>query len=301
MKTGRPEKIRVSHPLWMPAADYYFLSAALAIGVFFLLWAILTDANEQNPWLPSGIVASALAIGSVIIREIILRRKRRQIAEAAQLLDRTILSVKARKGAVSPRLTLEQNAALLAEIKRKSDAANVLARIAASHREVYELCEAYLRAAEAELPAIRPGSPRIAAIRKGIDYAGRLHRYHMLKWAEIESREFTQRAAASETPAARLLETKRALGVIRTALGHYPGDSALLDSQRVLQEAVSALEVKSLIKRAERSADRQRFNMALKHYKNALTIIGESNLPDQERNEITMEIQARIERLNELC
>lgn len=300
MKPMRSARKRNSRPLWLPAADYYFLCAALAIGLFFLVWAILTDANEPSPWLPAGLAASALGIGAVVLREIILRRKRRQIAEAARLLDQSILTVKAHKSSSPAGLTLEQNAALLAEIKRKSDAAKVLARISASHREVFELCEAYLKAAEAELPRIRPGSPRVSAIRRGTDYAARLHHYHMLKWAELEAREITQNASVLDTPAAKLSETKKALQVIQIALDSYPVDAALLESQRVVQDAVTALEVRSLIRRAERAEERNRTDIALKNYRRALRLVGDSNLSGEEKSEIAMELEHRIRQLNNL-
>lgn len=301
MRPVRNARQRELRRLWMPAADYYFLSAALAIGIFFIVWAVLSDAGERNPWLPAGVTASALAIGAVILREIVLRRRRNQIANAARLLDRSLLSATAaRRQNDPPRFTLEQNAALIAEIKRKSDAANVLAGIAASHREVYELCEAYLRAAESELPHIRPGSPRLAAIRKGTEYAARVHRFHMLRWAELASREFTQHAAAEDKPAARLSQTKRALGVIRTALNHYPGEVALLESQRLLEDSVVALEVNSLMQRASRSADRGRFNLALKHYRKALQMVSDSHLSEDNRKEVANEIEERMKQLEGL-
>ncbi|MER3431631.1 MAG: hypothetical protein C4325_10635 [Blastocatellia bacterium] len=297
----RNTKRRDLRRLWMPAADYYFLSAAIAIGVFFIIWAILMEAKEANPWLPAGIAASALAVGAAVLREIVLRRRRNEIARAARLLDRSLLHAAAtRRPSDLPRFTLEQNAVLIAEIKRKSDAANVLARIADSHREVFELCDVYLRAAESELPKIRPGSPRLAAIRKGTEYAARVHRFHMLRWAELELQEFTQNAAAEEKLAAKMSLTRGALDVIRTALSHYPSEVALLESQRLLQDTLTAMEVNSLTQRASRLADLGRFKIARKHFKKALQLVNESNLPEQRRIGVASEIEERMKQLGGL-
>ena len=74
MKTAT---IRGRRPFWLPASNYYVLAFAIAVAAFFLVWGILQDGGDEMPWATAGVSASLILIGSVILRELILRRASR--------------------------------------------------------------------------------------------------------------------------------------------------------------------------------------------------------------------------------
>src|SRR5688572_13675760 len=117
-----------SQPFWLPATTYYFLSAAIAIGVFFLVWGILAESAGEMPWISAELMSSVSLILAVVVREVILRTRRRRVFETQKKLDRVLLAapVNARKYSDPIKLTLERNAVFLNDIVRKSEAANVL-------------------------------------------------------------------------------------------------------------------------------------------------------------------------------
>ena len=144
-------------PFWLPASNYYVLAFAISIAFFFLAWGILHDSGDEMPWAAAGVGASLILITSVIFRELILLRTNRGL----RLQQRPMGPGNSRTTSTNSRdpdkLTLEKNAAILAEIQKKSDAANVLDRLSAGHREVFELCSAYMTRNETELKSVNPG------------------------------------------------------------------------------------------------------------------------------------------------
>ncbi len=242
--------IRVNRrPFWLPASTYYFLTAAVTLGVFFLAWAILAEAKEDSPWIGAGLLASATMIAGVVLREVIFRYRRNALSLAQRRLDTSVLAVptplKREHGA--SKLTLEQNAFLLEEITRKSEAAKVLGNLSESHREVFALCAQYVEVANRELPNVGVGSPRLVAIKRGRDKAQRLHEYHMLKWAEIEiKRNVVRRDIGGAQDG--LAGVQRALTVAEEALSHYPDNIDLIQSREAIE---GFLESQSLSERSE--------------------------------------------------
>ena len=220
--------------------------------MFFVVWAILNDVGEESPWIPAGLAASALLIAAGVMREVLLRRIRtRRIIEQMRL-DRTLLSVPNVRNPPNPdKLTIEQSAAILSEIQQKSDAAKVLSSIPASHREVFELCEHYLALVDGELPHVAIGSPRLRPLTKGRDYAARFHRYHMLRWAEMETRSLAQ-SAASETDLSRKLErASQGLAALEIAISHYPDEMKLRESGQAVKDLLASLRARALVDRAK--------------------------------------------------
>lgn len=273
MQRPRAAHSKYRRPFWLPASNYYMLSAATSIGVFFLVWGILHDGGgEDTSYIPAGITAS-IALGSaVVLREIILRNARNRFIISQRLLDRSLQQVPLRHASPSdvPKLTLEKNAAILREISRKSDAAKVLGRLAESHREVFVLCEEYLSATARELPTVGVGSPRIAALRRGNEIVGEYHHYHLLQWAEIQSRTLTQNAQEHVKLSEKLGSAQRALGVIEFALKYYPRDASLRDSEALLHQLISSMQVSSLLEKAERAKFKGNNKRAVSLYKDAL-------------------------------
>lgn len=253
MKKDR--QIRKSRPFWLPASTYYFLATAIAIGVFFLTWAILGDSREENPWITAGLLASSSMIGAVVLREIVLRLRRNSVYVAQRRLDNVLLSapLPVRREENPEKLTLERNAILLDEIKRKSEAAMVLGRLADSHREVFELCAQYLEVAKRELPTIGIGSPRLAPITRGRDRVERIHRRHMLKWAEIEIKTNSEAALDTERLSVRLDRSRRALKAAEFAFEHYPDEPDIVRSREAVQHFTASIKVAEAVQRAERA------------------------------------------------
>jgi hypothetical protein len=278
MQRYRGEISRHRRPFWLPASNYYILTASVAIAFFFLFWGILNDGQDETPWIPAGVGAAIVLASAVILREIILRTARNRFLASQRKIDMSVRGIARRASERdSAKLTLERNAAILGDISRKSEAAKVLGRFAEGHREVFEICEEYLGAVKRELPTVGAGSPRIAALLRGSEVANRYHFYHMLQWAEIESRSLTKEAAKRDKISDKLDSAQSALGVVEFALRSYPEERALLDSQKVLVELVSSMKVTDLMEKAERSAFKGNHRRALGLYQDALFFLQREN------------------------
>lgn len=265
-------------PFWLPASNYYILAASVAIAFFFLVWGILNDGRDETPWIPAGIGAAIILSSAVIVREIVLRGRRNRFLASQRQIDQSVRGIAQRAQERDPaKLTLERNAAILREISRKSEAAKVLARFAEGHRDVFELCEEYLGVVRRELPRVSAGSPRLVALLRGTEVAGKYHYYHMLQWAEIESRSLSKEAGKRDKISEKLDSAQSALGVVEFALQSYPEEPALLDSQKVLVELVSSMKISDLIERAERLAFKGNHRRALSLYQDALFFLQREN------------------------
>jgi hypothetical protein len=281
-------------PFWLPASNYYILAASFAIAFFFLVWGILNDGQDDTPWIPAGIGAAIILSSAVILREIVLRDRRNRFLASQRQIDQSVRGIAQRAQARDPeKLTLERNAAILREISRKSEAAKVLARFAEGHRDVFELCEEYLGVVRKELPKVAAGSPRLVALLRGTEVASKYHYYHMLQWAEIESRGLTKEAGKRDKISEKLDSAQSALGVVEFALQSYPDEPALLDSQKVLLDLVTSIKIKDLMGKAERSAFKGNHRRALSLYQDALFFLQrehpgiESELVDHINEEIS--------------
>jgi hypothetical protein len=273
------------------------LSISVAFAFFFLVWGILHDGREATtPWIPAGIGAAIVLGSAVIIREVVLRSARARFLRSQRQIDRSVKGIARRIGEREPaKLTLERNAAILHEISRKSEAAKVLGRFAEGHREVFDLCGEYLAAVERELPNVGAGSPRIAALRRGTEVAGRYHHYHLLQWAEIESRSLTQQARSHDKIAGKLESAHEAVEVLEFALRWYPHETALLESRKVLLELVTSVKVADLVERAERAAFKGNEKRALSLYQDALFLVSRDD-PEM-RSETIDHLNKEIARL----
>lgn len=287
-------------PFWLPASNYYVLTAAVAIAFFFLVWGILNgDHDDPPPWIVSGIGASIILFGAVILREVILRRARNKYLTFERRLDRNLNEAYSQIGDGRPhnKLTLEKNAALLREIKKKSDAANILGKFSAVHREVFEFCGEYITLNERELASVGSGSPRFGALLKGRSSANELHRYHLLKWAEIEARSLTNEAKTRSRTQEKVEAAENALRVIQTALEFYPEEESLLGSRTVLQELLTSIKVSSWVEKAERAAFKGQYQHAISLYKDALFFLGRDNVSSEGREQAAERINAEIDKI----
>lgn len=294
--------MRYRRPFWLPASNYYFLAAAIAIAFFFVIWGILHDGGEETPWIPAGIGASIVLGSAVFLREVILRSARTRFLATQRLLDRNLKSYAAHGG--DPRntnkLTVEKNAAVLKAIKQKSDAAKVLGKLSPGHWEVFELCSEYLSINERELKTVGVGSPRLAALRRGREIAEEFHRYHLLQWAEIEARSLTNEARLREKTSEKVETASRALSVIDTARQYYPDDTNLNESADALKEFIASIKVSGWIERAERAAFKGNLKLAKSLYSDALFYLDREQLQNEASRTAAARIAAEIDRIGQL-
>ncbi|MEQ1606858.1 MAG: hypothetical protein ABL999_18500 [Pyrinomonadaceae bacterium] len=291
-----------SRPFWLPASNYYVLSVAVSTAFFFLVWGILHDSGEETPWVTAGVSASILVCAAVILREVILRRARNRFLRQQRTMENRVRSAQLRSQINSPRqphkLTVERNAILLREIEQKSEAAKLLGKFSSSHREVFEMCGEYISLNEHELKSVNPNSPRLAPLLKGRSTVAEFHHYHLLKWAEIETRTLSAEAQSSSRTNDKVEAAQKALGVIDTSLTYYPQEQSLLESREVLQEMIVSIKVSDWIERAECAAFKGDYAKAKSLYRDALFYLGRDNVENVWREEIAIRIDREIESLN---
>jgi hypothetical protein len=293
--------VKSGRPFWLPASNYYILAAAVAIGLFFLIWGILHDGDDA-PWIAAGIGASAILISAVFLREIVLRKARNRYLLVQKRLDYNLdnvrLHTKAR--AADSKLTLEKNAEIIKQIQKKSDAAKILMKLADGHQQVFEMCGEYLEINRRELENVGAGSPRLAGLRRGREIVSDLHRFHLMSWAEIETRNLTQDAKNRATIAEKTETAQKALNVIQTALQYYPNELRLIESEDAINEFVTSIRVSHFVEQAERSAFKGNYKRAISHYKDALFFLARENKPNSETDLLAEQINSEIQKILEI-
>lgn len=284
-------------PFWAHASGYYVLTVAVSIAFFFLTWGVLNDLGEGTPWITAGIAASMLLGGAVILREVILRRALHVHTLREPGIAQKFAGVQYSSPRGRNKLTIEKNSAILAEIKQKSNAAKLLSKISAGHREVFEVSSEYIQLIENELKTINAGSPRLASLLNGRKSAEGFHRYHLLQWAEIEATSLTAEAHSQVEVSDKIKSSKDALGVIEFALQHYPAEKSLLESRAVLQEMVVSIRVADLVEKAELAVYKDDLRGAMSLYRDALFYLGRDNLQSQNRQQAADHINAEIDKI----
>ena len=284
-----------SRAYWLSASNYYVMTLAIALAAFFLVLGLLRDENEES-LMPAGIAASAVLVSAVIIRRAIVSKHQMRL-QAARQLESNLLSLRTQAPANDKKLTIEKNASILNELKRKSEAATVLGKYAEGHREVYQLCGQYLEVVERELRTVNPGSPRIAALRRGREIAEDYHRRHMLKWTEIESTSLLEDAQTAVKNGEKVELADRALTVIGTAASKYPAERKLKDSAVAITEFIITVKVKDLIERAGKAKLKGNTKVATRHFKAALNELDKSSDGEGERVTAKEKIKVELERL----
>lgn len=293
-----------SRPFWLPASNYYVLSVALAAAFFFVVWGILHDSGEETPWVTAGIAASAALCAAVVLREAIFRRARANFLRDQKLLDaRTqAANIRAKISDSKPlkKLSIEANAVILKQITQKAEAANLLNKFSAGHREVFEMCAEYLALNENELKTVNPNSPRLAPLLRGRSTAAEYHRFHMLKWAEIEARSLSAEAQEKASAADRVEAASKAVTILDTALVSYPQEMNLLESRALLREMVVSIKVSDWVERAERAAFKGDRKRAVSLYKDALFYLARDPEINESREQAAERIYAEIRQLESL-
>lgn len=274
-------------PFWLPASNYYVLALAIALAFFFVVWGVLDDIDGMRaPWQTAGVSASILLVGTVVLREMILRRTRAYLRQPPTI-----------RAQDRHKLTIERASTILAEIRRKSEAANVLDKIASGHREVYEMCAVFLQRIDSELATVQAGSPRLAALLKSRNQASEFHRSHMLRWAEIEARTLSNHSRTKPEPSERMRAAREAVAVVEEALVAYPAEEALMESRDILSELAASIKVANTVEEAERAALRGDISGARGLYQDALTYLAHENAYVPERDRAVSRIREAIDRL----
>ena len=299
-RTGRVTQ-KYRQPFWLPAPGYYVLTAAVVIAFFFLIWGFLQEGGEETPWIPAGVGASLILGGAVVLREIIFRKARENYVLAQRKLDYNLKHIPFQSHNVrgSNKLTLEKNANIINKIKQKSEAAKVLNKLADGHLEVFEICSEYLRVNETELENVGIGSPRLAALRRGKEFVGTLHRYHLLSWSEIESRSLMQNAKNCTGISEKLETAQKALSVLDSALQYYPNEVHLTESEDAVKEFIASTKVSHLIEQGELSAFKGNYKQAIDYYNEALYFLERENVQSLKKDAVAEKINLEIERLRE--
>ena len=109
---------------------------------------------------------------------------------------------------------------------------------------------------------------------KGRNSAAEYHRFHLLRWAEIEARSLTSGAKNLEDGSANGLKpAENALGVVESALEFYPSGPNLLESRDLLLDLVASTKVTDLIEKAESAALSGDYKQAKSLYRDAARFV----------------------------
>ncbi len=261
----------VRSPHRVSGASYYSMAAVMAAAVFFIVWAVMHDGYDETPILLAGIASGFSVISFILFREIVLRRSYER-DKASRRLAHHLRSVDLHtsKESGDARLSISGNEILLSEIRKKSDAAKVLGNLPEAHREVFELCDEYMEIVSHELARARPGSPRIPAFRKGAVTAAKRHRLHMLKWAELRAKAFSNESVDIPELTDKIGAAEGALKAVERAIAAYPNENALIDSCNLLKTYLVSAKVKVSVNLAEASVAKGETQRAIGHYQTAL-------------------------------
>ena len=291
-----------SQPFWLPASSYYFLAVAVAIAVFFVSWWFLDNGNiSESPWILSGVLSSIVLVLAGLLREIVLKDARKRYIAAKVQLDRNVGGFSSSSGFAKkkPKLSINLNSAILKDIEKKSAAANTLKQLPDVHLEVFELCEEYLQMTKRELNTIGVGSPRFGSIRLGMQRVKKLHRFHLLAWAAVESGIYTEAARKCETTSEKFETADRALTVLNSALEFYPNELQLIESAGLVKEFTSSAKISNLIEQAEHAVFRKDNNTAIGLYRDALFYLARDEIKNENKDAIAEKINSEIKMLRD--
>lgn len=294
-----------SRPLWLSTIAYLFVAMATSLSLFFILWIVIHDNGEREaPWIPAGIVASLMMFVALVAREVVLRR-----AQTRYLLKKDGFGHpvhhppqhRAKPKVKSKKFTLEHNAAALRLIQRKSDEAESSVATSEKHLEVFKACQEYLEIVESELLKVHLSSPRLPALRNGLEGVKTLHKHHLLHWAAEETRRLIREAGASMTLDEKTETANRAIEALNFALQYYPEEAQLTESLVAVREFIASVRIAEWIENAERAAFKGNYRQAIDHYQDALfNIQREPALNDEERELTSNRLNIEIEKLRSI-
>jgi hypothetical protein len=289
-------------PFWLPATSYYFLTLTVAFIFFLIIGGILTEGGDETPWIPAGIISGFIVILSIFLREILLRKTRNKYLEVQQQLDQTLNRIPrtAKRKRKRKKFTLQQNSFMLNQIQEKSDAARILKRVPEGHFEVFEICNDYLNITKKEIRRIDINSPRFGAVKKGRKRVMKLHKYHLLTWAEIESKIFTLESKNKNSVKKKVELARKALSILDYASKFYPNDVNLSVSIEAIDEYIARMKMSKRLETAEQTAKKGDLESAISQYKDIIFLITTENFGKREKNLLINNVRNEINNLKKI-
>jgi hypothetical protein len=291
-----------NRPFWFPAQNYYLSVAAITIVIFFIIWGILSEGGEDDdPWLTATIVAISFTFSGVFLREILLKNLRKRYLLTQKRLDDNLanLRVKHKTDIRDGKLTIEKNTEIIGKIKQMSEAAKVLSNLPDGHFEVFQACNEYLSLNNKELKTVGIGSPRIAALIKGRNTIQKLHKFHLLNCAQIQSRSLTSEANRMLKSSDKIKKAEKALNVLESALQFYSEEKQLIDSREVINKFIVSIKVSQLIEQAQQATVKLDYDDAINFYHKALFLLSKDDVPDVEKQPLADSINQEIKKIRQ--
>ena len=291
----------VRPPFWMPANAFYASIVLVALVAVLAATGLVAEGGEGDALTAPLLAGLAVLAVGVFFREVILRRRRSSWLSTKRRLDENITAVRGRtqREPGARKLSAAENAELVRKIVKKSEAAREFMNLSEGHFEVTEACAEYLELNRFQIENANLGSPRLAELKNGRGTVRTLHRFHLLAWAEIESRELTDSLAGCGSISDRLTGAQKALRVLDTALSHYPEVPELQESKTVVQDMVFSLEVSAMVEAAGGAAKRGETREALGILDDVLHVIADSGRQGKETEAMVARIKTEISRLAE--
>lgn len=233
-----------NQPFWLPARSFYLIVLSIAAIGFLFIVAVLGEQDGDQGIVEALFVFVVIMMAGIITREIVFRFYREKHSIDRRRLDANLRSPMGsfHGSDATKKFTLEMNVTALENIRKKSQAANVLSRSADGHMEVFELCDVYRRTIANELPNIHPDSPRLSPLIRGNFEAAKLQKFHLLRWAELESRSYANNARNAANADKRTEYTIRARQTIQFALERFPEIRELQESADLFDELLAQIE-----------------------------------------------------------
>ena len=168
------------------------------------------------------------------------------------------------------------------------------------HLEIFEMCDQYLKLVDREMDNLSIDSPRFGAIRTGRRRVKKLHRYHLLSWAEIESRGYTVEASKYDMVEDKIATAQTAQVILETALQFYPREPQLVESAELIDEFIASAEISKNIQDAEEASDLKDYSLAVSCYKEALFNLARQDDNYKDSKVVAEKINKEILRLRKL-
>ena len=284
-------------PLWLSTAGYFLIALIISLVFFVAIWGLLRDeSGYESLWIPAG-TAISMMILALAGREVVLRRARTRYLLLHEQFGSVVVKPRV-KNKPEKKFTLEQNAAALSLIKYRADEANSASATAERHLEVFKESQAYLETAKGELRRIQTGSPRLPALRQGIKTVEALHKHHLLRWAEEETRRLMREANVVVLTNEKIITAHRAIETLDFALKFYPENEQLIGSRKAVQEFTVSTRLAHYTESAEREAFKEHYRRAINYYQDALFYLSRESLHIQENDLIKNKLEEEIEKLN---
>jgi len=292
---------KYNRPFWFPAQNYYLSVAAVTIVIFFVIWAILSEGDEENPWLSATIVSVSFTLSGVFLREVLLKKLRKRYLLIEKRLDDNLANskVKQKSDLRDGKLTIEKNTGIIAKIRQMSEAAKILSNLPDGHFEVFQACNEYLSLNNKELKTVGVGSPRIAALIKGRNTIQKLHKFHLLNCAQIQSRSLTSEANRMLKSSDKIKKAEKALSVLESALQFYSEEKQLIDSREVINKFIVSIKVSQLIEQAQQATVKLDYDDAINFYHKALFLLSKDDVPDVEKQPLADSINQEIKKIRQ--